>query len=156
MLQFSNPLCALLRLISATVFDFALPPVLFAPLLILSFSLHIPRARLSTVGFRAFSVFGPSTWNDLPLPLRQKPSLDSFKCNLKTVLFPKLQTCHVFLFRVAVFIPLKSLLLPVLSCQLSIVSQNAVCVCVCVCVCCLLYTSPSPRDGLKSRMPSSA
>ena len=24
------------------------------------------------------------------------------------------------------------------------------------CVCCLLYTSPSPRDGLLSRMPSSA
>ena len=31
-----------------------------------------------------------------------------------------------------------------------------VCVCVCVCVCCLLYTSPSPRDMYKSRMPSSA
>ena len=25
-----------------------------------------------------------------------------------------------------------------------------------VCVCCLLYTSPSPRDVHKSRMPSSA
>ena len=25
-----------------------------------------------------------------------------------------------------------------------------------VCVCCLLYTSPSPRDRPKSRMPSSA
>eukprot|EP01016_Furgasonia_blochmanni_P002316 TRINITY_DN1090_c0_g1_i9.p3 TRINITY_DN1090_c0_g1~~TRINITY_DN1090_c0_g1_i9.p3 ORF type:complete len:158 (+),score=27.72 TRINITY_DN1090_c0_g1_i9:552-1025(+) len=25
-----------------------------------------------------------------------------------------------------------------------------------VCTCCLLYTSPSPRDGLLSRMPSSA
>ena len=29
-------------------------------------------------------------------------------------------------------------------------------VCVCVCVCCLLYTSPSPRDFCRSRMPSSA
>ena len=29
-------------------------------------------------------------------------------------------------------------------------------VCVCVCVCCLLYTSPSPRDCIVSRMPSSA
>ena len=29
-------------------------------------------------------------------------------------------------------------------------------VCVCVCVCCLLYTSPSPRDQLSSRMTSSA
>ena len=27
---------------------------------------------------------------------------------------------------------------------------------VCVCVRCLLYTSPSPRDMYKSRMPSSA
>ena len=45
-------------------------------------SLQIPRTRLSTVGSRAFSVFGPSTWNDLPLPLRQKPSLDSFRSNL--------------------------------------------------------------------------
>ena len=53
-------------------------------------SLQIPRTRHSTVGSRAFSVFGPSTWNDLPLPLRQKPSLDSFKSNLKTFLFPKL------------------------------------------------------------------
>ena len=33
-----------------------------------------------------------------------------------------------------------------------------VCVCarVCVCVSCLLYTSPSPRDRHRSRMPSSA
>ena len=53
-------------------------------------SLQIPRTRLSTVGSCAFSVFGPSTWNDLPLPLRQKPSMDSFKSNLKTFLFPKL------------------------------------------------------------------
>ena len=30
-------------------------------------SFQIPRTRLSTVGSRAFSVFGPSTWNDLPL-----------------------------------------------------------------------------------------
>ena len=28
--------------------------------------------------------------------------------------------------------------------------------CMYVCVCCLLYTSPSPRDRQKSRMPSSA
>ena len=37
-------------------------------------------------------------------------------------------------------------------------SEMCVCVpaCVCVCVCCLLYTSPSPRDMYKSRMPSSA
>ena len=34
--------------------------------------------------------------------------------------------------------------------------QNSSYICVCVCVCCLLYTSPSPRDVHKSRMPSSA
>ena len=34
--------------------------------------------------------------------------------------------------------------------------RPCVCVCVCVYVCCLLYTSPSPRDMYKSRMPSSA
>ena len=42
-------------------------------------SFQIPRTRPSTGGSRAFSVFGPSTCNDLPLLLRQKPSLDSFK-----------------------------------------------------------------------------
>ena len=46
-------------------------------------NLQIPRTRLSTVGVRAFSVFGPFTLNDLHLPLRQEPSLDSLKCNLK-------------------------------------------------------------------------
>ena len=43
-------------------------------------SLQIPRTRLSTVGSRAFSVLGPSTWNDLPCrrALRHKPSLNYF------------------------------------------------------------------------------
>ena len=53
-------------------------------------NLQIPRTRLSTVGSHTFAVFSPATWNDLPFPLQQKPSLDSFKCNLKTFLFPKL------------------------------------------------------------------
>ena len=56
----------LLRLISVTVFKFTLPPVLSALLLILSLSLRIPHNRLSTVDSQSFSVFGPSTWNDLP------------------------------------------------------------------------------------------
>ena len=59
-------------------------------------SLMIPRTRLSTVGSHAFSVFGPSIWNYLPLPLRQKPSLDSFKSNLKTFFFP--QNCRPVMF----------------------------------------------------------
>ena len=72
-------------------------------------SLQIPRTRLSTVGFHAFSVFGPSTWNDLPLSLRQKPSLDSFKCNLKTFFLLKTVDLQRFLFCVDVFVHLKSL-----------------------------------------------
>ena len=61
-------------------------------------SLQIPRTRLCTVGSRAFSVFGPSTWNDPPLPLRQKPSLDSFRSDLKAFLF--LQNCRPAMFSV--------------------------------------------------------
>ena len=61
-------------------------------------SLQIPRTRLFPVGSHAFSVFSPSARTDLPLPLRHKPSLDSFKCNLKTFLFP------CFLFHADVFI----------------------------------------------------
>ena len=48
---------------------------------------------------------------------------------------------------------LKSPLWSILGC---LSNSLCVCVCVCVCVCCLLYTSPSPRDVHKSRMPSSA
>ena len=51
-------------------------------------SLQFPCIRLFTVGSRAFSVFSPSTWNDLHLPVQQKPALDSFKSNLKTFLSP--------------------------------------------------------------------
>ena len=71
-------------------------------------SLQIPRTRLSTVGSRAFFVFCPSAWNDLPLPLRQKPSLDPFKSNLKTFLFRKIVDVPCFLFRADVFIHSRS------------------------------------------------
>ena len=50
-------------------------------------SLRIPRTRLSSVGSRAFSVFGPATY--LPLPLRKKQSLDSFKRRPRSISFPK-------------------------------------------------------------------
>ena len=53
-----------------------------------SASIQILRMRLSTIGSRAFSVFDLSAWNVLPLPFRKKPSLDSFKSNLKTFLDP--------------------------------------------------------------------
>ena len=32
----------------------------------------------------SFSIFGPCTWNDLPLPLQMKTSLNSFKSKFKT------------------------------------------------------------------------
>ena len=48
------------HLISVTVFNFTRPPVLSAPLLILSASRFLAPP---TVGSRAFSVFRPSTWN---------------------------------------------------------------------------------------------
>ena len=59
-------------------------------------SLQIPHSRLSAVGSSAFSVFGPSTSNELPLRVWQKPFLDSFRSNLETCLFLKQQTCHDF------------------------------------------------------------
>ena len=82
-----------------------------------SLSLQIPCTRIFTVGSRACSVFGPSTRNDLPCRFRQKPSLDSFKSNLKTfIIFPKLQSCHVFR-SVLLFLSASSLCLqPVSSC----------------------------------------
>ena len=51
--------------------------------------LHVPHTRLSTFGPRAFSVFAPSHWNKLPLALRQKQTLSSFKTTLKTYLYPQ-------------------------------------------------------------------
>ena len=77
-------------------------------------SLQIPRTRLSTVGSSAFSVFGPSTWNDLALPLRQKPSLDSFKCNSKHFFSPNYGPV-VFSVPCCCRIPSQVCLLPVLS-----------------------------------------
>ena len=57
-------------------------------------SLRSADAGLMTVprfkyGKRAFSYIGPVTWNSLPKPLRDGPSLPSFKSNLKTFLFKK-------------------------------------------------------------------
>ena len=49
-------------------------------------SLQIPCTRLSAVGSCAVSVCGPFTWNDLPLPLQENPSLDSFNSNLTSTL----------------------------------------------------------------------
>ena len=48
--------------------------------LILAFNLWI-------IGSRALRVAAPAIWNSLPLHVRQSPSFDSFKRNLKTYLF---------------------------------------------------------------------
>ena len=46
-----------------------------------------PSYKLSTYGFRAFSVCAPRLWNGIPLEIRQSNSVSVFKKNLKTHLF---------------------------------------------------------------------
>ena len=45
--------------------------------------------QIYNYGKCSFSYIGPVTWNSLPKPLRDTPSLPSFKSNLKTFLFKK-------------------------------------------------------------------
>ena len=54
--------------------------------------LNVPRTR-TIIAERAFSVAGPTIWNDLPLKLRQATNLNKFKTELKT---------HFFLLRLSV------------------------------------------------------
>ena len=49
--------------------------------------LNTPRTRLKTAGDRSFRFQTPHTWNSIPLEVRQSPSLNSFKSNMKTHLF---------------------------------------------------------------------
>ena len=49
--------------------------------------LTVPRCISSFFGQRSFSYSAPRIWNDLPLAVRQSPSLNSFKRNLKTYYF---------------------------------------------------------------------
>ena len=51
--------------------------------------LSVPRFCLDGYGKRSFSVFGPTTWNSLPLSLRQLQCFTTFKKHLKTYLFRK-------------------------------------------------------------------
>ena len=55
--------------------------------------LSVPKHRLSSCGGRAFSRGAPSLWNTLPLELRQKPTFDSFRRNLKTHIFAQAYNC---------------------------------------------------------------
>ena len=51
--------------------------------------LHVPRSHLKLCGDLAFAITGPKLWNDLPMYLREIPSSDRFKTELKTHLFRK-------------------------------------------------------------------
>ena len=53
--------------------------------------LYVPHARTATKQSRAFSVVGPSIWNELPLALRSLPKIPThlFPSHLKTVLFSR-------------------------------------------------------------------
>ena len=46
-----------------------------------------PRPFNKKYGERAFYVAGPRLWNELPLPIKKSPSVESFKKALKTYLF---------------------------------------------------------------------
>jgi hypothetical protein len=46
-----------------------------------------PKSRLVSYGDRSFVVAGAEEWNKLPLVLKQSPSVECFKKNLKTYLF---------------------------------------------------------------------
>ena len=46
-----------------------------------------PRTKLKTYGERSFQYAAPYEWNNLPLIIRESPSLAIFKNKLKTFLF---------------------------------------------------------------------
>ena len=50
-------------------------------------TLYVPTTRTKRFGDRAFSVFGPKLWNELPPHLRDESTFSSFKRSLKTHLF---------------------------------------------------------------------
>ena len=49
--------------------------------------LKISLYKCKTKGDRAFSYFGPTVWNSLPLHIRNATTIDTFKSALKTYLF---------------------------------------------------------------------
>ena len=52
-----------------------------------------PKTRMVSYGDRSFSVAGAEEWNKLPLELKQSPSVETFKKNLKTYLFQQCFKC---------------------------------------------------------------
>ena len=49
--------------------------------------LCIPKCKSKTLGTHAFSIAGPTTWNDLPIVIRTAPTVTCFKNRLKRYLF---------------------------------------------------------------------
>jgi hypothetical protein len=49
--------------------------------------LVIPLVRKSTFASRSFSVVGPTLWNHIPDEIKESPTIDLFKCKLKTYFF---------------------------------------------------------------------
>ena len=49
--------------------------------------LAVPKTKLKLRGNRAFSVAAPKLWNELPLHIRQAPTILVFKSRLKTYLY---------------------------------------------------------------------
>ena len=108
MLSVINLTHSLLHCISVTVFKFIHPPILST--LHLSLSLQIPQTRLSTVGSWAFSVLSPSTGNDRPVPLWQKPLCQLIQ--IKSHFFPQKYLPAMFSVLCGFLIHLKSVCCP--------------------------------------------
>ena len=64
--------------------------------------LEDPQIYRSPYGDRSFSAAGPREWNNLPLSIRQSPTINSFISSLKTRLFKIAYNCqwhlHFFFF----------------------------------------------------------
>ena len=97
--------------------------------------LCIPSVRTKTYGQRSFSYHAPTTWNNLPAPLRHTESVTSFKTSLKTHLFSlslllKLHLKHIY-FRTLFLLPLLLYTDLYLQC---LIDRMCVCACVRACV----------------------
>ena len=49
--------------------------------------LKTKRSAYVRIGGRAFSIYGPTTWNNLPQEIRSSKTITQFKSQLKTFLF---------------------------------------------------------------------
>jgi len=58
-------------------------------------TLVVPRYRLTTHGRRAFSIAGPTAWNNVPVAFRDPTISDAcFRRHLKTVMFTQQRRLH--------------------------------------------------------------